>query len=157
MCDIYVTSFIVIMIRKLYMPASAQSQTLASIFIFLGVALIWVFGPPLFVTVIFMVLCVTWSASVFISIFRGSDEMKSAGIRYGLAIASGVGVPLSLAFVMLMVATPGIQGAIANIAAFSNSGLSPASIGFGLGVTFTVVVLCTVFVIGHWVWWASKR
>ena len=104
-----------------------------------------------------MVLCVTWSAWIFLSIFRGTDELKSAGVRYGLAIASGVGVPLSLACVMLMVATPGIQGAITNIATFSKSGLSPAATGFGLGVTFAVVALCAVFVIGHWVWWVSKR
>ena len=139
------------------MPTSAQSQIVASIVIFLGVAFIWVFDPPFFVTAIFMILCVTWSAWIFLSIFRGTDELKSAGVRYGLAIASGVGVPLSLACVMLMVATPGIQGAITNIATFSKSGLSPAAIGFGLGVTFAVVVLCAVFVIGHWVWWASKR
>lgn len=157
MREVGMTSLIVIVIRQLYMPTSVRSQTLASIFVFLGVALIWVFDPPLFVTVIFMVLCVTWSAWIFLSIFRGSDELKSAGIRYGLAIASGVGVPLSLTFVMLMIATPGIQGAISNIASFSKSGLSPASTGFGLGVTFTVVVLCAVFVIGNWVWWASKR
>lgn len=139
------------------MPTSAQSQTVASIVIFLGVAFIWVFGPPFFVTAIFMVLCVTWSAWIFLSIFRGTDELKSAGIRYGLAIASGIGVPLSLAFVTLMIATPGVQGAITHIATFSKSGLSPAAIGFGLGVTFTVVVLCAVFVIGHWMWWLSKR
>ena len=139
------------------MPASARSQIVASIAIFLGVAFIWVFGPPFFVTVIFGVLCFMWSAWIFISIFRGTDELKSAGVRYGLAIASGVGVPLSLAFVMLMIATPGIQGAITNIATFSNSGLSPAAIGFGLGVTFTLVVSCAVFAIGNCVWWASKR
>ena len=139
------------------MPTSAQSQIVASIVMFLGVALIWVFDPPFFVTAIFMVLCVTWSAWIFLSIFRGTDELKSAGVRYGLAIASGVGVPLSLACVVLMIATPGIQGAITNIATVSKSGLSPAAIGFGLGVTFAVVVLCAVFVIGHWVWWVSKR
>ena len=139
------------------MPTSARSQMVASIVIFLGVAFIWVFSPPFFVTVIFAVVCFMWSAWIFISVFRGPDELKSAGVRYGLAIASGVGIPLCLAFVMLMIAAPDIQGAITNIATFSNSGLSPAAIGFGLGVTFTLVVSCVVFVIGNWVWWASKR
>ena len=139
------------------MPTSTQSQIVASIVIFLGVAYIWVFEPPFFVTVIFMVLCVTWSAWIFISIFRGTDELKSAGIRYGLAMASGVGVPLSLAFVVLMVATPGIQGTITSIATFSKSGLSPAAVGFGLGVTFTLIVSCAVFFIGNCMWWVSKR
>ncbi len=139
------------------MPTSAQSQTVASIATLLGVAFIWIFSPPFFVTAIFMVLCVAWSAWIFISIFRGTDELKSAGVRYGLAMASGVGVPLSLAFVALMIATPGVQGAITNIAALSKSGLSPPAIGFGLGVTFTVVVLCAVFAAGNWVWWVSKR
>lgn len=139
------------------MPTSAKSQIAAFIAIFLGVAFIWVFDPPFFVTVVFMVLCLMWSAWVFISIFRGSDELKSAGIRYGLATASGVGVPVSLAFVTLMVATPGVQGAVTNIAMFSESGLSPAAVGFGLGVTFTVVVMCAVFVVGNWTWWVSRR
>ena len=138
------------------MATSTKSQIVASAVIFLGVAFIWVFSPPFFMTVIFMVLCVTWAAWNFMSVFRGTDELKSAGVRYGLATASAVGVPLSLAFVMLMIATPGIQGAITNIATFSNSGLSPTAVGFGLGVTFTVVVSCLVFTIGHWAWWMSK-
>lgn len=139
------------------MPTSATSQITAFIAIFLGVAFIWVFNPPFFVTVIFMVLCVMWSAWVFISIFRGSDELKSASIRYGLATASGVGVPVSLAFVTLMIGMPDIQGAVTNVAMFSESGLSPAAVGFGLGVTFTAVVMCVVFVVGNWAWWASRR
>lgn len=145
------------MIRMLFMSTSTQSQIVASIVAFLGVAFIWVFGPPFFVTVILTVLCVMWSAWIFISIFRGTDELKSASISYGLAVASGVGIPISLAFVMLMVAMPDIQGVITSIAAFSKSGLSPAAIGFALGVTFTLVVLCAVFAISHSAWWISKR
>ncbi len=139
------------------MHTSTKSQILASIVIFLGVAYIWVFAPPFFVTVIFMVLCVMWSAWIFISIFRGSDELKSASLRYALAAASGVGVPLTLAFVALMIATPDIQRVITSITAFSGSGLTPAAAGFGLGVTFSVIVLCAVFIMSHWTWWASKR
>ena len=139
------------------MPVSVQSQTVASIVVFFGAAFIWVFGPPFFVTVVFTVLCIMWSAWILISVLRGPDELKSASIRYGLAIASGAGLPLAIAFVMLMVVTPGIQDAITNIVTFSKSGLSPAAIGFALGVTFTFFVLCAVFAIGHWVWWASKR
>lgn len=139
------------------MSPSAQSQTLASVVIFLGVAFIWGFAPPFFVTAIFMVLCVMWSAWIFISIFRGTDELKAAGVRYGLAMASGVGVPLSLAFVMLMIATPGVQDAITKVSSFSNSGLSPTAIGFGMGVTFTTIVSCVVLVIANSVWWVAKR
>ena len=139
------------------MPISAKSQIVAFIAIFLGVAIIWVFNPPVLVIAIFMVLCFMWSGWTFISIFRGGDELKSASIRYGLATASGVGVPVSLAFVMLMIAAPDIQGAITNIAMFSQSGLSPAAVGFGMGVTFTMVVMCAVFLLGNWAWWASRR
>lgn len=71
---------------------------------FFGAAYIWVFGAPFFATVIFTVLCLIWSAWILVSIFKGTDELKTAGIRYALAVASGVGVPLSIAFVMLMVA-----------------------------------------------------
>ena len=139
------------------MPTSTRSQIAASVAIFLGVAIIWVFDPPFFVLAIFAALCIMWSALNFISIFRGTDELKSASVRYGLAAASGVGVPLCLIFVMLMTATPGIQDAITNMAAVSKSGLSPAAIGFAMGVTFTVVLLCIVLVIANSVWWASKR
>ena len=139
------------------MPMSTHSQIVASIVIFLGVVYIWVFDAPFFVTVIFGVLCVTWSAWIFISIFRGTDELKSASLRYALAMASGIGAPLSLAFVMLMVATPGVQGVVTSIAALSGSGLSPAAVGFGLGVTFNIILLCAVFIVSHTVWWTSKR
>jgi len=139
------------------MLMSTKSHIVASIVVFLGVAYIWVFAPPFFVTVIFAVLCVLWSAWIFISIFRGTDELQSAGVRYALAMASGIGVPLTLAFVVLMIAMPGVQHAIASIAAFSGSGLPPAAIGFGLGVTFSLIVLCAVFVISHSIWWTSKR
>lgn len=139
------------------MPISTRSQIVASIVIFLGVAYLFAFDPPFIATVIFAVLCVMWSAWAFISIFRGTDELQSASIRYALAVASGIGVPLSLAFVMLMVATPDIQGVITSIAAFSKSGLSPAVTGFALGVTFSLILLCAVFAISQSVWWASKR
>lgn len=139
------------------MPTSTKSQIAMAIVALLGAAYIWVFGVPFFATVIFTVLCLMWSAWTFISIFRGTDELKSAGIRYALAVASGIGLPLSIAFVMLMVATPDIQRVITSMAAFSRSGLSPAAVGFGLGVSFTFVLLCAVFAISHSVWWASKR
>ena len=137
------------------MPTSTRSQIVASIAILLGVAYFWVFSPPFFVNVIFVVLCVMWSAWIFISIFRGTDELKSAGIRYALAAASGIGAPLSIAFVMLMVASPDVQRGIASLTALSP--LSPAAAGFGLGVTFTVLVMCAILVTANSVWWASKR
>lgn len=137
------------------MPTSTKSQIVASVVIALGVAYFLFFDPPFFANVIFVVLCVMWSAWIFISILRGKDELLAAGVRYALAVASGVGVPLSLAFVMLMIATPAIQRAIAKLTALS--GLSPSAAGFGLGVTFTMIVLCVVLVIANSVWWASKR
>ncbi|MEM9633380.1 MAG: hypothetical protein AAGA50_18765 [Pseudomonadota bacterium] len=137
------------------MPTSIPSQIAASIFIFLGVAYFLAFDAPFVANVIFVALCVMWSAWIFISIFRGTDEPKAAGVRYALAVASGVGAPLSLAFVMLMIATPDIQRAIASLAV--SSGSPPAAAGFGLGVSFTIIVLCTVLVISHSIWWASKR
>ena len=137
------------------MPTSTKSQIVASVVIALGVACFLFFDPPFFANVIFMVLCVMWSAWIFISILRGKDELMAAGIRYALAAASGVGVPLSLAFVMLMVATPGLQHAIVKLTALS--GLSPGAAGFGLGVTFTMILLCLVLVVANSVWWATKR
>ena len=139
------------------MFASTRSQILVTIIAFLSAAYIWVFGAPFLATAAFTVLCLVWSAWIFISVFRGTDELKTAGIRYALAVASGVGVPLSVAFVMLMVAIPGVQQAITSIAMSSRSGLSPAPVGFALGVSFTFVTMCAVFALSHSVWWFSKR
>ncbi len=139
------------------MLTSAQSQIVISIAAFLGAAFIWTFGAPFFATVIFTMLCLMWAAWIFISILRGTDELKSAGIKDALAIASGAGIPLSIAFVMLMIAMPDIQSAITGIAASSKSGLSPAAVGFALGVSFTFITSCAIFAISHTVWWASKR
>lgn len=137
------------------MPTSTRSQIVASVFIFFGVGYFLVFDPPFIANVVFAAVCVMWAAWVFISILRGTDEPLAAGIRYALAAASGVGVPLSLAFVMLMIATPDIQRMVSGMTAMSK--LSPGAAGFGLGVTFTIVVLCTVLIAAHSVWWASKR
>lgn len=137
------------------MPASRRSQIVANCIFALGVAYIWIFKPPIFVTVIFTALCITWSAWIFIANFRGTDELQAASLKHALAAASGYGVPLTVAFVLLMIATPNIQHAIAGLAALSR--LSPASAGFGLGVSFTVIALCGVFSVCHSVWWVSKR
>lgn len=138
------------------MLTSAKSQIVVSAAAFAGAASIWIFAPPFFVTVLFTVLCLMWAAWIITSIFRGTDELKSAGVRYALAAASGVGLPISIAFVMLLVAMPDIQGVITSIAVSSGSGLSPAAVGFALGVSFTFVVLCAVFAVSHSVWWVSK-
>ncbi len=98
-----------------------------------------------------------WSAWTFISVFRGTDELNSAGARYALAIASSIGVPLSIAFVMLMIAVPLIQDTIESTAALGKSGLSPTTIGFGLGVVFTTTLQCVGCAIGYTLWWRSKR
>lgn len=139
------------------MLRSAQSQIVVSIVGFVGAGYIWAVGVPFFATAIFTALCLLWSAWIIISIFRGTDELQSAGIRYALAVASGIGAPLSIALVMLMVAIPDVQRVITSVAAASRSGLSPATIGFALGVSSTFIVMCAVFAISHSVWWASKR
>lgn len=139
------------------MSVSARSQYGMAIAVFLGAALLFVVEVPFIVTVLFTTLCMAWSGWVFLSIFRGGDELQSASLRYSLAAASGVGVPVSIALVMLMVALPELQGAVTDIAAFSKSGLSPAAVGFALGIVFVVLVQSVVCAIGNWMWWASKR
>ena len=139
------------------MSLSTRSQIVVTVIAFLGAAYIWIFGAPFFATAAFTVLCFIWSGWIFISVFRGTDELKTAGIRYALAVASGVGIPLSIGFVMLMIAVPDVQHVITGIAASSGSGLSPAPVGFALGVSFTFLTLCAVFAISHSVWWTSKR
>lgn len=139
------------------MRPSARTQYIVSIAAISGAVLSFAYPVPFAVTVVFTTLCIGWGAWIFVSVLRSGDELQSASVRYAMAAASGIGAPLSLAFVMLMVATPGIQRVVTGIAAYSNSGLSPAAIGFALGITFTVMVLCAVLVVGHSLWWASKR
>jgi hypothetical protein len=139
------------------MLTTLKSPIVAYVAIALGVAYIWIFAPPFIITAIFACLCIMWSAWTFISVFRGTDELNSAGTRYALALASGVGVPLSIVFVMLTVAVPSVQDIVSNIATFGQSGLSPAAIGFSLGVVFTTIIQCAVCAIGYAMWWRSKR
>lgn len=141
--------------RLFFLPQSTSVQIITMVTIFLGVICIWTLKPPFFLNALFGILCFLWSGWTFISIFRGTDELKSASVRYALAAASGVGVPLSVAFVMLMIAREDIQLAITQIA--GKSPLWPAAAGFGLGVSFTIIVMSSVFIISHTVWWASKR
>ena len=139
------------------MSMSPLSQIIVFVTAFLGAAYIWVFSVPFVVAAIFTVLCLMWAAWVFISVFRGIDELQSAGVRHALAAASGIGLPLAIAAVMVMVAMPDLQRVITAMAASSNSGLAPAAVGFALGVSFTFMVLCAVFAVSHSVWWVSKR
>ncbi|MCG8490313.1 MAG: hypothetical protein MI743_01750 [Sneathiellales bacterium] len=139
------------------MLMSTKSQLLASVVLCLGGAYIWFYGVPFYMTALFTIFCILWAGMIFVQIFKGTDELKAAGIRYGLAAASGIGVPLSLACVMLMVAMPELQNVIAGIAAYSRSGIMPIAVGFGLGVTFMIILMCAVFAASHWYWWASKR
>ncbi len=144
------------MLKKILLtPTSTQSAIVASIIICLGLTYLFVFKPPFIAKAIFAALCVMWSAWIFISIFRGRDELQSASLTYALALASGVGVPLSLALVMLMITSPALQNVITNFAALSP--LSSAVAGFGLGVSFTIIILCIVLIISHTIWWVSKR
>ncbi|WP_153769577.1 hypothetical protein [Labrenzia sp. CE80] len=137
------------------MPASRRLQIVTYVICALGIAYIWVFAPPFFITVLFVVVCFTWSARLFIASFRNTDELQSASLRYALAAASGYGVPLAVGFVLLMIAVPDIQRAISSLAVLSN--LSPAAAGFGLGVSLTTVALCLTFAISQSIWWVSKR
>ena len=67
------------------MSTSTRSQIAATVFVFFGVACFFVFDMPFIASVVFAALCVMWSAWVFISIFRGTDEPLAAGVRYALA------------------------------------------------------------------------
>ena len=139
------------------MPLSERTQAAALFVIFLGTAGLVLFDPPFIALVVFVFLCFSWSAWCFASVFFGSDEVEAASARYALAFASGIGVPISIASILLMSAVPVVQNAITRIATSEGLDLSPAATGFGLGVVYTTVVLCISFCVGLTVWWASKR
>ncbi len=136
---------------------SKKSEIVIFIIAFLGAAYFVTTDTSFIANVIFSLCMIAYAALTIITILRGPDELHSAAVRYGLAFASGLGVPIALAFTMLMRATPNIQGAIASAVAYSPNGLSPASVGFGMGVMFALMVIIICFVLGHAFWWASKR
>ncbi|WP_341368643.1 hypothetical protein [Yoonia sp. BS5-3] len=133
------------------------TQILAFVAVVIGTAYCVLIGAPRAVRILFVLACIGWSAWHFISIFRGRDEVVAAGIKYALAFASGVGVPCTCLFVVLMIETRGIQNEIASLASYARSGLHPAAAGFGMGVTFTMLTLTLAFVAGVLSWWAAKR
>lgn len=139
------------------MMQSRNYQILTMIAAVLGAAFFVVVDTPFVANVAFTILAIAWAGWIFYSIYRGGDEVMVASVRYAFALASGVGVPISIAFVLLMIARSDIQSVITHISSLSRSDLPPAVAGFGFGVTFTLIVLSAVFAIGHSCWWASKR
>lgn len=139
------------------MLTSTRSQIIALVIVFLATAFFVIFDTPFIANVIVTVLIVAGGAWIMISVLRGPDELQSAAVRFGLAFGAGIGVPFSLAFVMLMRATPNIQDVITRAAAFSTNDLSPAAVGFAMGVVFVIFVASMCFAAGHSIWWMSKR
>lgn len=139
------------------MTLSGRANVAALFAILFGTVYLLLLDPPFIVGVIFVFLCIAWAAWSFGAVFWGSDEVESAKVRYALAFASGIGVAFSIAFVLLMNAVPAVQNAITSMATSDGNELSSAAAGFGLGVAFTVLVLCAALCVGLTVWWASKR
>ena len=141
----------------LYTPLSGRAQAAALFVIFLGTTSFLLFDPPFIAQVVFVLLCFSWAAWCFVSVFQGPDEMEAASARYALAFASSIGVPISIAFIVLMGAVPSVQNAITGMATSEGLDLIPAAAGFGLGVVFTTAVLSISFCVGLIIWWVSKR
>ncbi|WP_189371068.1 hypothetical protein [Tateyamaria omphalii] len=139
------------------MPLSGRTQAAALFVIFFGTSGFLLFDPPFIAQVVFLFFCLAWSAWCFASVFQGSDEVEAASARYALAFASAIGVPVSIACVIMMSAAPAVQNKITRIATSAGQDLSPAATGFGFGVAFTTIILCVSFCVGLTVWWASKR
>lgn len=139
------------------MPVSGRINVAASFAILLGAAYLVLFDPPFIAHVLFVLLCILWAALCFFAVLRGPDEVVSARVRYALAFASVVGVPISATFALFMNAVPAVQNAITFLASSGGNELAPAAAGFGLGVAFVVLVLSASLLVGLAVWWASKR
>ena len=87
---------------------------------------------------------------------QGLDEVRSAAVRFGLIFGAGLGVAISVMVVVLMLALPGLAAFITRVSA-SDGDLSPANVGFGYGVLFTVVAMMASFAVGHSGWWLRRR
>jgi len=139
------------------MPTTKRSQFIALVIIYLCMAYLLTIDPPFFVQFSFVLVCISYAAWCFVTVFRGPDEVQSAHARYALAFASGTSVPLCLTFVMVMTATPSIQNLIASWAMNARGDLLPTAAGFGMGVMFTLSLLVITFATGLTIWWVSKR
>ncbi len=139
------------------MPTTKRSQFIALVIIYLCMAYLLTIDPPFFVQFSFVLVCISYAAWCFFTVFRGPDEVQSAHARYALAFASGTSVPLCLTFVMVMTATPSIQNLIASWAMNARGDLLPTAAGFGMGVMFTLSLMVITFATGLTIWWVSKR
>ena len=133
-----IVTFVVIIIAVLYLIVFNNLGSLASSFIM-------------------TILAMAWSAWIVIAILRGSDEVKSVATRFGLAFGGGIGIPVAILFVMVMLALPNVAEFIESAAALSKNSLPPAAVGFGLGVSFTALIVSFFFVVGTSVWWLLRR
>lgn len=105
---------------------------------------------------LFTGLALSYCAWLTVRDLRGPDEVKSAAVSFGLIFGSGLGAAIAVMAVVLMLAMPGLADFITRIAV-SDNGLSPANVGFGYGVLFTVVAMMGCFAIGHSSWWLRRR
>lgn len=139
------------------MSASTRSQLVSLVIIYLGVAYLMKFDTPFPVQLIFMFLCIAYSAWCFYTVFQGRDEVVSAGVKFALALASGIGVPLCITIVLVMSGVPSIQDLIVSLETHARSDLPTAAAGFGIGVTFAGAVFLSAFLAGLGIWRVSKR
>ena len=87
---------------------------------------------------------------------QGPDEVRSAAVSFGLIFGAGLGAAVSVMVVVLMLAMPGLAEFITRVSVSSND-LSPANVGFGYGVLFTIVAMMVSFAVGHSGWWLRRR
>ncbi|MEP2715284.1 hypothetical protein [Pseudophaeobacter sp.] len=139
------------------MSASVPSQAAMAIAILLMGAFLAVVDIPYILRVCLSLLFIAWGGWMVISTLRSRDELHAASTRFSLALAAGIGTPLSLILVMLMTFAPGARNAISDLASLGADGSDLAITGFGLGVTFTLFLQCSILLLGQALWWMSKR
>ncbi|MEP0235871.1 hypothetical protein [Roseibium sp.] len=139
------------------MTLSRPTQISMFVLIVLGTSYFMIAETSFTAQVLFVLFCISYAALCFMSVLGGTDEVVAASIRYALAFASGIGVPLVCLFVLLMKVVPDIQGWISYFAALSANDVLPAAAGFGLGIVFAMFTLVCVFIAGLMVWWVSMR
>ena len=88
---------------------------------------------------------------------RHDDEVRAASIADSLTYGTGIGVCLAVTSIVVMRHTPAIAEFITTLATHGSDQLSPAAIGFGYGVIFTIVSITLVAVALNYWWWFVRR
>ncbi len=88
---------------------------------------------------------------------RDPDEVKSTALKFSMDFGSWMGLATAVIAIALMLVVPGLADFITRIAMDAKNEISPANVGFALGVLFTVVGTLIFSAVRYTSWWLARR